>query len=180
MVPVRQNPIQRTVRSVDMCALHSAQLLHTILHRTDLIIFPFTLQTITIVPMMSTWGKGAIYIHNVSQKNVPPLQLAIIFTYTVRLRQFFAKCCQESRQSKCTLFSHHTFCTTWGNRKPGNCVFSLKCCMLFHHKTWNTVDKYHLVRAEPPFTVKTMDWVHQTGPRKAAQHPAVCYPHVLC
>jgi len=25
----------------------------------------------------------------VSQKNVPPLQLAIIFTYTVRLRQFF-------------------------------------------------------------------------------------------
>jgi len=26
------------------------------------------------------------------------------------------------------------FCTTWGNRKPGNCVFSLKCCMLFHQK----------------------------------------------
>jgi len=27
----------------------------------------------------------------VSQKNVPPLQLAIIFTYTVRLRQFLAQ-----------------------------------------------------------------------------------------
>jgi len=38
-------------------------------------------------------------------KNVPPLQLAIIFTYTVRLRH---KCCWESRQSKNTLFSHHT------------------------------------------------------------------------
>ena len=53
MVIVRQNPIQRTVRSVHVCALHCAQLLHTILHRTDLIIFPLTLQTITIAPMMS-------------------------------------------------------------------------------------------------------------------------------
>jgi len=25
--------------------------------------------------------------------------------------------------------------------------------------------KYHLVRAEPPFAVKTIDWVRQTGPR---------------
>jgi len=40
-----------------VCALHCAQLLHTILHRTDLTIFPLTLQTITIVPMMSIWGK---------------------------------------------------------------------------------------------------------------------------
>ena len=30
-----------------VCALHCAQLLHTILHRTDLIISPLTLQTIT-------------------------------------------------------------------------------------------------------------------------------------
>jgi len=55
MGAVRQNPIQRTVRSVHVCvcALHCAQLLHTVLHRTDLIIFPLTLQTITIAPMMS-------------------------------------------------------------------------------------------------------------------------------
>jgi len=25
-----------------------------------------------------------------------------------------------------------------------------------------------VVKAEPPFTVKTIDWVHQTGPRKGA------------
>ena len=37
-----------------MCALHCAQLLH----RTDLIIFPVTLQTITTALMMSIWGKG--------------------------------------------------------------------------------------------------------------------------
>jgi len=41
-----------------VCALQCAQLLHTILHRTGLIIFPLTLQTITIAPMMSIWGKG--------------------------------------------------------------------------------------------------------------------------
>jgi len=53
MGPVRQNPIQRPVRSVHVCALHCAQLLHTILHRTDVIIFPLTLQTITTALMMS-------------------------------------------------------------------------------------------------------------------------------
>jgi len=31
------------------------------------------------------------------------------------------------------------FCTTWVNRKPGNCVFSLNC-MFFHKKTQNTVE----------------------------------------
>ena len=41
-----------------VCASHCAQLLHTILHRTDLIVFPLTLQTITTSPMMSIWGKG--------------------------------------------------------------------------------------------------------------------------
>ena len=52
MGPVGQNPIQRTVR-YHVCALHYAQLLHTILYRTDLIIFPLALQTITIAPMMA-------------------------------------------------------------------------------------------------------------------------------
>ena len=41
-----------------VCASHCAQFLHTILHRTDLIVFPLTLQTITTAPMMSIWGKG--------------------------------------------------------------------------------------------------------------------------
>jgi len=57
---VRQNPIQRTVRSVHMCVhctVHNCCNLHTILHRTDLTIFSLTLQTITIATMMSTSGK---------------------------------------------------------------------------------------------------------------------------
>jgi len=28
----------------------------------------------------------------------------------------------------------YCFCTTCGNKKPWNCVFSLKCCMLFYQK----------------------------------------------
>jgi len=45
MGPVRQNPIQRTVKSVHICVhctVHN-NFLHTILHRTELIIFPLTL-----------------------------------------------------------------------------------------------------------------------------------------
>ena len=70
MDPVKQNPIQRTVRSVHVCALHCAQLLHTILHRTDLIISPLTLQTIIIAPMMSIWGKGAGQIRDEPSKEL--------------------------------------------------------------------------------------------------------------
>jgi len=40
-----------------MCAVHCVQLLQTILHRTDLIIFPLALQTITTAPMMSMYYK---------------------------------------------------------------------------------------------------------------------------
>jgi len=36
--------------------------------------------------------------------------------------------------------------------------------MLFTKNIRNIL-KYHLVTAEPPSTVKTIDWMHQTGPR---------------
>jgi len=51
-----------------------------------------------------------------------------------------------------------------GKQESRNCVFSLKCCTFFTKNTQNTL-KYHLVTAEPPFTVKTIEWMHQTGPR---------------
>jgi len=34
--------------------------------------------------------------------------------------------------------SNLCFCTTWGNRKPGNCVFSLKRCMILTKNTRTT------------------------------------------
>jgi len=46
-----------------VCAVHCVQLLHTILHRTDLIIFPLALQTITIAPMTLFEGRGGMPRH---------------------------------------------------------------------------------------------------------------------
>jgi len=34
------------------------------------------------------------------------------------------------------------FCTTWGNRKPPKCAFSLKCCILFTKNNTNTLSKW--------------------------------------
>jgi len=62
MGPVRENPIQRTVRSLHVCVHCTVHNCCTKYFReqTWLIIFPLTLQTITIAPMMSTWGKGVL------------------------------------------------------------------------------------------------------------------------
>jgi len=113
----------------------------------------------------------------VSQKNVPPLtcynldvhgSITIIFGISVT----------EKVGNQNVLYfptsPNLCFCTTWGNRKPKNCVFSLKCCMLFTKNTRNIM-KYRLVTAEPPFTVKAIDWMHQTGPRIL-----LSVTHMLC
>jgi len=65
------------------------------------------------------------------------------------------------------------------NRKPENCIFSLKCCMLFIKNTLNTL-KYHLVTAEPSFTVKTTDWMHQTGPMILLSVTRMLYVNQVC
>jgi len=54
--------------------------------------------------------------------------------------------------------------------KTGNpeiASFHLNAARFFTEK-YETQLKYHLIRPEPPFTVKTIDWVHQTGRRKGA------------
>jgi len=74
------------------------------------------------------------------------------------------------------LFSHLTnlcFCTTWGDSKPKIAYFHLNAAC-FLPKTRNIL-KYGLVTAEPPFTVKTIDWMHQTEPRIL-----LCVTHMLC
>jgi len=64
MGPVRQNPIQRTVSLfICVCIALCTIVAHNIAqNRPDS--FPFTLQTITISPMMSIWGKG---VYNLSK-----------------------------------------------------------------------------------------------------------------
>jgi len=50
---------------------------------------------------------------------------------------------------------------------PEIAPFHLNAACFFNKNTQNTLT-YHPVTAEPPFTVKTIDWVHQPGPRKGA------------
>jgi len=86
-------------------------------------------------------------------------RLTVIYTLCLKKRPTFTTCCYFYIHSSIgTIFGtnvaekagnqnvlyfptslNYCFCTTWGNKKPGNCVFSLKCCILFHQKTRNTV-----------------------------------------
>ena len=51
--------------------------------------------------------------------------------------------------------------------------------MLFTKNTRNTV-KYHLLTAEPPFTVKIIDWMHQTGARILLSVTHMLYVNQVC
>jgi len=52
--------------------------------------------------------------------------------------------------------------------------------MRFHQKKHETQLKCHRVRTEPPFAVRTIDWMHQTGPRKGAYSILLSVIHMLC
>jgi len=55
----------------------------------------------------------------------------------------------------------YCFCTTLRNRKPRNCVFSLKRCILLCQRTHKTHLNCHLVAVELPFIPKVIDCMHQ-------------------
>jgi len=104
MRPVNKTQSTELVCSY-VCALHCAQLLHTILHRTDLIIFPLTLQTITIALMMSIWGKGVHkwqYFH---------FQSNICNHHCSQRRRFYVKTMKSSRfDSIWAIFATYSHC----------------------------------------------------------------------
>jgi len=85
--------------------------------------------------------------------------------------QFEQKCYWEIKQSKrCFIFpprltSVSALCTTWWNRKPENVYFHLNAACCFANKHAKHI-KYYIVTVEPPFTVKTIDCTHQTGPER--------------
>ena len=88
-----------------MCALHCAQVLHIILHRTDLIIVPLTLQTIIIAPTVSVWGKRGSLKQSWLRSNE---HAALFVAHSCITRQLSADCnfckavfCQQTaRKSK--------------------------------------------------------------------------------
>jgi len=63
-----------------------------------------------------------------------------------------------------------------GNPKSASFHLNAAC---FLPKTRNTV-KYHLVTAESPFTVKIIDWMHQTGPRILLPVTHMLYVNQVC
>jgi len=74
--------------------------------------------------------------------------------------------CIEQTELKIALFfpPHLTGVSTLlGETGNPEIVFLLKCCMLFCQQTHKTL-KYHQVSVKPPFTIKTIEYLHQTGP----------------
>jgi len=63
-------------------------------------------------------------------------------------RQFFWKDLIAKISNKRRFTFQPYLCTTWEHRKPENCAFSLKCCMLFYQKHTKHMSKCHLVTAE--------------------------------
>jgi len=64
------------------------------------------------------------------------------------------------------IFPPHLTCVSVLPGETGNpkiASFDLDVACFLPKTTLNTL-KCHLVTAEPPFTVKTIDWMHQTGP----------------
>ena len=64
-----------------------------------------------------------------------------------------------------------------GNPKIASFHLNAACFFIKKHETQL---KYHLVRAEPPFTVKTIDRVHQTWPTGREHSILLCVTHILC
>jgi len=118
----------------------------------------------------------------VSQKNVPPLTCYNIDIHSLITIIFGTHVIEKVGNRNILYFPtspNLCFCTTWGNRKSENCVFSLKCCILYTKNTRKTL-KYRLVTAEPSFTVKTIEWMHQTGPRILLSVTQMLYVNQIC
>jgi len=94
-----------------------------------------------------------IQVQRVS-KNVPPLtcyNLDMHGSITI----IFGKSVTEKVGNQSVLYfptsPNLCFCTACGNRKPDNCIFSLKCCMLFTKNTRNT-----LIKISPDYSWTTL------------------------
>jgi len=81
-----------------------------------------------------------------------------------------------------SIFQPHLTCASALPGETGNAKiasFHLNVACFLPKNTRNTL-KYHLVRAEPPFTVKTIDWMHQTGPRILLSVTHMLYVNQVC
>ena len=122
------------------------------------------------------------YMYTVSHKKRPTFTTCYNFYIHSSITTVFGTSVAEKvGNKKYFIFPPHLTVASALPAETGNpeiASFHLNAACLFTKK--HSL-KYHLVRAEPPFTVKTIEWKHQIGARKgAAEHPAVCYPHAVC
>jgi len=79
-------------------------------------------------------------VHRVS-KNVPPLTCYNLHIHSSIMIIFGIRVTEKAGNQNILYFPtspNLCFCTTWGNRKPKSCVFSLKCCILYTKNTHET------------------------------------------
>jgi len=136
--PVRQNLIQRIIRSVHMC-VHCTVHKYTILHNTDLIIFPLTLQT--IAPVMSIWGKRATDGEKWTSK-IGCVRLPSVVNINARYANLLQKrqLCQNSYNLSTTTIVHSSLHGVYTRRSPRrspcvsrvNTPLQLKQCHVTH------------------------------------------------
>ena len=124
----------------------------------------------------------AFLIHCVS-KNVTPLTCYNLYIHGSIAKSFGNNVAEKVGNQNLLYFPTSTnccFCTTWGNRKPRNCVFLLKCRMLFtkKHETQLQISLGHS-RTEQAFTVKTINWLHQTAPMEHSILLSVTHMHCV-
>jgi len=103
-------------------------------------------------------------IHCVS-KNVPPLTCCNLNVHDPIMTIFGRSVTKKVRNQIMLCFPTspiYWFSTTLRNRKPRNCLFSLKHCVLLYQRTYKTHSNYHLVAVELPFIPKVIDCMHQT------------------
>jgi len=117
-------------------------------------------------------------------KETSHLWLAIIFTYTVRLRQFLAQVLPRKSAIKIYfIFSPHLPTASALPEDAGNpemASFHLNVACFFTKKTRNTVKNITWSELNHPSLSRWSNGCTREDPRKGAQQPAVCYPHALC
>ena len=121
-----------------------------------------------------------LIIHRVS-KNVPPLTCNNLDTHGSIMITFDTSVTAEVGNQNLLYFPtspNLCLCTTWGSRKPENCVFSLKWCMLFTKSTRNTVK--NITWSDVNHLHCKNDRLDHTGPRNLEHGILLSVTHVFC
>ena len=99
--------------------------------------------------IIQNWQRmvSMVSLYTVSRKDVPPFTCYNLDIHG-SVATISSKNVAEKVGNQNVLYfptsPNYCFCTTWRNRKPRNCVFSLKCCMIFFYQKHETQLKISL------------------------------------